>query len=298
MKIIISGASGLVGTVLVPALEATGHEVIRLVRPPQEPSAAEAVWDPSAGELDPQVVDGAHAVVNLNGRNIGEGRWTATVKEALRASRLDSTATLVDAIGRADDPPAVLINASATGIYGHRGDQQLDEDSPRGEGFLADLAHDWEQAALGARSERTRVVLLRFGMILAEDGALDKMLTPFKLGAGGPIGSGRQFWPWIALDDVVGIIQFAISHHELEGAVNAVAPQATRCKEFTSTLGTVLRRPAFVPLPAFAARLALGEMADALLLASTRVRPKALEDAEYSFRWPELEPALSDILRR
>jgi uncharacterized protein (TIGR01777 family) len=298
MKIIISGASGLVGSALVPALEGNGHEVIRLVRPPRQPGPSEALWDPAKGELDPSVLDGADAVVNLNGRNIGAGRWNPEVKEALRASRLDSTSTLVQAIGRAADPPSVLVSASATGIYGDRGDETLDESSARGEGFLADLTHDWEQAALDAGSNRTRVVMLRFGMILADDGALAKMLPPFKLGAGGPIGNGRQFWPWVALDDACGIIEFAMTHDTLSGPVNSVAPQATRCAEFTKTLGKVLRRPAVVPLPAFAARLALGEMADALLLASSRVRPTVLEENGYRFRQPELEGALRAILGR
>jgi uncharacterized protein (TIGR01777 family) len=298
MKIIISGASGLVGQALTTSLSRQGHEIIRLVRSPKPLGADEASWNPAEGQLDPAAIDGADAVINLNGRNIGAGRWTPAVKDELRTSRLDATRTLVQALGRCEQPPRVLINASATGFYGERGDEEVDEQAGAGEGFLADLAREWEEAALEAQSETTRVVLLRFGMILANDGALKKMLTPFKLGAGGPIGSGRQYWPWIDIDDVCGITAFVLEQEELKGPINAVAPEQVRCKQFTSTLGRVLGRPAIVPLPAFAARLALGEMADGLLLASTRVRPAVLEQAGYTFRSPDLETALKRILGR
>jgi hypothetical protein len=298
MKITISGASGLVGQALTKSLARQGHEIVRLVRTPKSRGADEASWNPAEGQLDPAAIDGADAVINLNGRNIGAGRWTAAVKKELRTSRLNATQTLVEAIGRSERPPRLLINASATGFYGERGDEELDEQASAGDGFLADLARDWEAAALEAQSETTRVVLLRFGMILADDGALRKMLTPFKLGAGGPIGSGRQYWPWIDIDDVCGITASVLKHGDLQGPINAVAPEQVRCKQFTSTLGRVLGRPAIIPLPAFAARLALGEMADGLLLASTRVRPAVLEKAAYTFRSPDLETALRRILGR
>jgi hypothetical protein len=298
MKIIISGASGLVGQALTASLARQGHEIVRLVRSAKPRGEDEASWNPTKGLLDPEAIDGADAVINLNGRNIGAGRWTAAVKNELRTSRLDATRTLVQAIGRCEQPPRVLINASATGFYGERGDDEVDEQANAGDGFLAELARDWETAALEAESETTRVVLLRFGMILADDGALKKMLTPFKLGAGGPIGSGRQYWPWIDIDDVCGITNFVLEQDHLNGPINAVAPEQVRCKQFTSTLGRVLGRPAIVPLPAFAARLALGEMADGLLLASTRVRPAVLENAGYTFRSPDLESALTRILGR
>jgi hypothetical protein len=298
MKIIISGASGLVGQALTASLAHQGHEIVRLVRSAKPRGEDEASWNPAKGLLDPEAIDGADAVINLNGRNIGAGRWTAAVKNELRTSRLDATRTLVQAIGQCEQPPRVLINASATGFYGERGDDEVDEQANAGDGFLAELARDWETAALEAESETTRVVLLRFGMILADDGALKKMLTPFKLGAGGPIGSGRQYWPWIDIDDVCGITDFVLEQDDLNGPINAVAPEQVRCKQFTSTLGRVLGRPAIVPLPAFAARLALGEMADGLLLASTRVRPAVLENAGYTFRSPDLESALTRILGR
>jgi uncharacterized protein (TIGR01777 family) len=296
MKIVISGSSGLVGSALSQSLGRTGHHVVRLVRAPRQPENSEALWNPTTGTLDPRAISGADAVINLNGRNIGDGRWSSSVKGALRTSRLDATRTIVEAIGRADEPPPLLISASATGFYGDRGDEVLDESSGPGDGFLADLARDWEEAAFEASTEQTRVVALRMGMVLARDGALAKMLTPFKLGAGGPIGSGRQYWPWIELDDVCGVVQFALENSDLRGPVNVVAPQETRCGDFTRTLGRVLRRPAFIPLPAFAARLALGEMADALLLASTRVQPQSLQEAGYTFRSPELEGALRKLL--
>jgi hypothetical protein len=292
MKIVLSGAGGLIGSALMPSLEAAGHEVVRLVRPPQEAGLSEATWDPASGRLDSVVVDGADAVINLNGRNISDGRWSAAVKNVLRSSRLDATGTIVEAISRTKEPPRVLINASAVGYYGDRGDEVLNEGSSQGKGFLAELSRDWEAAALAGGSDRTRIVLLRLGMVVARGGALGRMLTPFKLGLGGPIGGGRQFWPWIGIEDVRGIINFILGHDEIEGPVNAVAPQEQRCSEFAQTLGRVLHRPAFMSMPALAARFALGEMAEALLLASARVRPKVLENAGYEYRTPSLDEAI------
>jgi len=296
MKIIISGASGLVGSALVPDLTNNGHDVVRLVRAPRQPSRGEAIWDPANGDLDPSVLEGADVVINLNGRSIGQGRWNARVKDELRSSRIDATTTITAAIARCEKPPSLLINASAVGYYGDRGDEVLDEDSAPGTGFLADLSRDWEQAALAAQSNGTRVVLLRFGIIVADGGALEKMLLPFKLGLGGPMGSGRQFWPWVAMADVLGVIRFAMENPGLSGPVNVVSPQETRCSDFTRSLGSALRRPAVLPMPAFAARLALGEMGDALLLASQRARPRALEEAGYAFETPDLRHAIHDAL--
>ena len=296
MKIILSGAGGLIGSALMPSLDAAGHEVVRLVRPPQDAGPSKEIWDPSSGRLDAAVVDGADAVINLNGRNIADGRWTSAVKNALRSSRLDATRTIVEAISRAKNPPRVLINASAVGYYGDRGDELLDETSSQGVGFLAELSRDWESAALAARSDRTRVVLLRLGMVVARGGALGRMLTPFKLGVGGPIGSGRQYWPWIGIDDVAGVTKLVLENDEIMGPVNVVSPQELRCSEFAQTLGRVLRRPAFMPMPAFAARIALGEMAEGLLLASARVRPKVLENSGYEYRVPSLDQAIRSAL--
>lgn len=297
MKIIISGASGLIGTALTADLQGAGHDVVRLVRGSASGTDGHtAQWDPERGQLDAQVLAGADAVVNLNGRNVGDARWTAAFKEQLRSSRLRPTATLVAAIVEAEQPPRVLVNASAVGYYGDRDDEELRESSPPGRGFLADLSVAWEDAALAASSETTRVVVLRFGMVIGAGGALSRMLTPFKLGVGGPIGSGSQWWPWVAMEDVIGSIRYALEHGELNGPVNVVSPEATRCREFAHTLGGVLGRPSSMPLPAFAARLAFGEMADALLLASALVRPAALEQHGYQFRVPELDAAIRKVL--
>ena len=297
MRIIISGSSGLIGSALVPVLEAAGHQVVRLVRTATDEASHQISWNPTVGNLHPDVVEGVDAVINLNGRSIAGGRWNPTIKEDLRASRLDPTTTLANAIRQAERPPSLLINASAVGFYGDRGEESLDEASSSGEGFLAELSQDWETAALAARSEDTRVVLLRLGMVLAQEGALEKMLTPFKLGLGGPVGSGRQFWPWIGVDDVSGIVEFILGQPEIVGPVNVVAPQETRCSEFARTLGRALSRPAILPAPAFAVRLALGEMADSLLLSSQRVRPALLEEAGYEYRAPTLDIALRTALK-
>ena len=296
MKIIISGASGLVGSVLVPHLESKGHRVTRLIRGSRDPAAGEVHWEPASGMLDPTILEGADAVINLNGRSIGGSRWNRQVKHDLRRSRLDSTRTLASAITAADRPPGVLVSASAVGFYGDRGEQVLSEDAGPGNGFLAELSRSWEKAALAAATDATRVVLLRLGMVIADGGALDKMLPPFKLGLGGPIGSGRQFWPWISMRDVLGTIDHVLEKAEISGPVNLVAPEETRCSDFAAALGKALRRPAFMPLPAVAARLMLGEMADALLLASQRVRPEVLRQSGFEFEEPTLAEALRSAL--
>ena len=298
MRVIVSGAGGLIGSALLPSLEGAGHEVVRLVRRPTNGGLGEIQWNPADGQLDPAVLNGADAVINLNGRNISEGRWKPAVKNALRSSRLDATTTITDAINRCEAPPRVLVNASAVGFYGDRGDERLDESSPVGEGFLSELSRDWESAASKIESADTRVVLLRLGMVVAAQGALGKMLMPFKMGVGGPIGSGRQFWPWIGIEDVVGVAHFVLENEDLAGPINLVSPQEIRCAAFARTLGRILGRPAILPMPAFAARLALGEMAEALLLASARVRPRVLEEAGYIFQAPTLEEAIRAALSR
>jgi len=297
MRIIVSGASGLVGSALLPALGAAGHDVVQLIRPPRRPGSRDAVWDPATGQLDPAIVSGADAVINLSGSSISRNRWNTKVKDVLRSSRLDSTRTMVEAIGAAEQPPSLLVNASAVGYYGNRGDETLDESSLPGSGFLSDLCRDWENAAASAGTGQTRVVALRLGIVVADGGALERMLLPFKLGLGGPIGSGRQFWAWIAIADVVGAIRFILDHGEVDGPVNLVSPEETRCADFSRTLGRVLRRPAVLPAPSFAVRAALGEMADELLLASARVRPSVLEKAGYDFRCPALEDAIRTAVK-
>jgi uncharacterized protein (TIGR01777 family) len=296
-KIVISGASGLIGSQLRAALESAGYTVLQLVRNASAVNGEHAAhWDPARGQLDSQLLAGAEAVINLNGRNVGDGRWTTEVKQTLKSSRLLPTQTLVEAIREADPAPRLLINASAVGFYGDRDDEVLDEDSPAGEGFLAELTREWEATASAAKSAETRVVLLRLGMVVGRGGALSRMLTPFRLGLGGPIGSGSQWWPWVAAEDVTSVVRFALGNEEVAGALNVVSPELVRCRDFTRVLGRVLKRPAFLPLPAPAARLALGEMADALLLASARVHPTALENYGFRFRVAKLEEAIRRAL--
>jgi uncharacterized protein (TIGR01777 family) len=292
--ILISGASGMVGRPLVSHLERSGHTVRTLVR--RSPSTGgEFEWNPSSGDLPNEALAGVTAVINLNGKNIASERWSASVRDALWTSRLDATRTLATAITSADAPPSVLVNASATGYYGDRGEEELTEASSRGDGFLAELSEAWEDAAKAAASTTTRVVLARFGMIVGDGGALAKMLPIFRIGLGGPIGNGRQFWPWIHIDDVVAGLEFLLDQ-AVEGPVNFVAPEVSRCRDFTSALGRALRRPALLPAPAFGIKLAMGAMADGLLLASSRVQPTRLTQSGYAFRFPTLEGALKDAV--
>ena len=296
MKIVISGASGFVGGALIAHLRQRGSQVISLVRRAPADPATEVRWNPVAGDLDPQIVSGADAIINLNGRSISRGRWSPAVKEELRSSRLAATRTIVEAVRRAETPPALLINASATGFYGNRGNEELDEASDPGTGFLADLCREWEAAAVEVKTDETRVALLRLGMVLGRGGALEKMLPPFKLGFGGPMGSGRQWWPWIAMADVIGAVDWTLDHPEVSGPVNLVAPEAMTSKSFARALGEHLGIMAIVPAPAFAVKLALGEMAEALLLSSTKAVPKVLEDTGYTFKATTLAEAFRQIL--
>jgi uncharacterized protein (TIGR01777 family) len=297
MKIVVTGSSGFVGRWLVPDLESAGHDVVRLVRrAPLEDRPYEKPWDPKVGVLPSEILVGVDAVVNLAGRSIADGRWSKKVKAELRSSRVCSTRLLVKTMAKMDAPPRILISASATGIYGSRGGEDLMEDSPLGYGFLADLARDWEREATAAEQFGTQVVLLRLGVIVGRGGALAKMLRPFRLGVGGPIGNGRQWWPWVAMEDVIGVIRFALENTTVKGPLNVVSPHSETSRAFAKKLGQVLHRPAVLPLPASAARLALGEMADALLLSSAKVQPAALERLEYPFRTPDLSEALRTAL--
>ena len=296
MQIAITGASGLVGSTLVPLLTTGGHQVTKLVR--RKAGEGEATWDPQ-GEFDGAALDGINAVVHLAGENIAGSRWSAKVKEKIRSSRVQGTRVLCEGLAKMPRPPKVLVCASAIGFYGDRCDEELNEQSAQGTGFLADVAREWEAATQPARDAGIRVVNLRFGVILSpKDGALAKMLLPFKLGGGGRVGSGKQYWSWISIDDAARAVHHALMTDSLSGPVNAVAPNPVTNGEFTKTLGRVLNRPTMVPMPAFAARLALGEMADELLLASTRVEPKELCGSGYEFRQPTLESALRHLLGR
>jgi len=253
-------------------------------------------WNPATGELGGAGV-GADAVVNLAGASIADGRWTAERKALLRASRIDTTRTLVSALARMNTRPSVMMSASAIGYYGDRGDETLTEESKPGADFLAGLAQEWEAEALKAEALGIRVVLARFGIILARDGgALPKMMLPFKIGVGGKLGSGQQWMSWVTLEDVVGILRLAIENASLRGAINVVSPQPLQNAEFTKVLAKAMHRPALFPAPAFALRLALGEMADALLLSSQRVVPQKLQQLGYRFLRPDLNSALAAIL--
>ncbi len=297
MHIAVSGSSGLVGSALLPFLTTGGHRITRLVRRPA--GGDDIAWDVARGVQDLSRLEGVDAVVHLAGENIAAGRWTAARKEEIRRSRVEGTRRLSESLARLSRRPKVLVSASAIGFYGNRGDEILKEDSAPGSDFLAQVCRDWEAATDPASRAGIRVVHLRSGMILSPaGGALKKMLLPFKMGAGGRIGSGAQFMSWIAIDDTIGAIHHAIVTESLQGPVNGVAPTPVSNAEFTRTLGRVLSRPAIAPMPAFAARLAFGEMADALLLASQRVMPTRLQATGYQFRHAELEGALRHLLGR
>jgi uncharacterized protein (TIGR01777 family) len=301
MKILVTGSTGLVGAALVDALGREGHMVCRLIRPgtadkKESAKGFDVAWDPATGELGGAGV-GPDAVVNLAGASIADGRWTAERKALLRSSRIDTTRALVNALAKMNARPRVLISASATGIYGDRGNELLTEDSPLGDGFLSSLARDWEVEALKAEALGIRVVLARFGIILAKHGgALPAMLLPFRLGFGGRIATGQQWMSWITLDDVIGLLRFAIESNAARGAINVVAPTAVQNAEFTKVLASALHRPALFPAPAFALRIALGEMADALLLSSQRVVPQRLAQLDYRFLHADLRSALLAVL--
>lgn len=297
MNIVVAGGSGFIGEPLVRRLVARGDEVAVLTRSASHVRAGRPlVWDGRTQGAWSDAVADADAVINLAGENVGEGRWTAERKKRLIASRLDATGALVEAMRRAPQRKRVLVNASAVGLYGDRGDETLDESAARGGGFLADVVEQWEAAAREAEPH-ARLVILRFGVVLApEGGALGKMLLPFRLGAGGPIGSGEQWMSWVGRDDAVRIILWALDHDTVRGVYNVTAPEPVRNREFARALGKALHRPAFIPAPAFALRAAFGQMADEVLLAGQRVLPRRAEAQGFTFEATGLDELLQRLL--
>jgi len=295
VKVLITGSSGLVGSALTDFFVANGDEVIRLLR--RSARADSPVWDPENGEIDLAGVRDIAAVVHLAGDNLAEGRWNDRKKNSILNSRVKGTKLLSEYFAATEHKPNVIVSASAVGYYGNRGEERVDESSEPGKGFLADVCRQWEEATASAVDVGIRVANLRLDLILsAGGGALKKMLLPFRIGLGGVIGSGKQYMSWVSIDDVIGTIQHIIANEALCGPVNLVSPNSVSNREFTKTLGQVLNRPTIFPMPAFAARIAFGEMTDELLLSSTRVIPKKLMDSGYEFRHPELGGAFEHFL--
>jgi len=293
MRVAVTGASGLIGSALVPVLREAKHEVLSLVR--RTPTHADdAQWDPAAGTIDVDALQGVDAIVHLAGENIGQ-RWTETSRRRILDSRVQGT-RLVAETAAALDPQPALLAASAMGFYGQQGDQEFTESSPRGQGFLADVVDAWEQAAEVAREAGVRVVQFRQGLVLSKDGgALGRMLLPFRLGVGGRIGGGRQWWSWVAIDDLAAAYLFALER-PLDGLYNLAAPGVVRNADFVDALGNVLSRPTIFPLPGFAVRLAFGEMGEEMLLGGQRIDSERLRGEGFEFAYPELEGALEHVL--
>ena len=295
MRVAITGSTGLVGAALARSLEARGDEVARIRRGPANAESAD--WAPDEGWIRADAFAGCDAVVHLAGASIGEGRWTPARKAVLRASRVDATRLLVDTLAALEPKPQRLVAASAVGVYGDRGDERLTEESARGEGFLADLTAGWEAESMRAAEAGIPVALARFGVVLDKDAAaFRRMALPFRLGAGGRLGSGRQWMPWVTLADAVAAVEHLLGN-ETAGPANVVAPVAARNAEVAAALGRALRRPAFLPAPRFALRLALGELADSLLFASQRVAPERLAADGFAFAHPDIDGALATVLR-
>jgi uncharacterized protein len=296
MKILLTGASGFIGSDLISRLSKNGHRVVPLQRTPATGSEAGPNWNPAVGQIRLEPAGALDAVVHFAGENIAQ-RWSPAAKARIRASRVDATRLLCEALARLPQPPRVLICASATGFYGDRGEEVLDERSAPGTGFLPEVCQAWEAAADAARQRSIRVVHLRLGIVLARHGgALAKMLPAFRLRLGGRLGAGQQFWSWIALEDLLRVVEQALQDERLSGPVNAVSPAATTNAGFTEALARVLRRPTFIPMPEFVVKLIFGEMGREALLASARVRPARLLENGFEFRFPELTTAFKQLL--
>jgi len=294
MKVLVSGSTGLIGSELIPYLNRNGYATQRLVR---GSATGDVRWDPEAGTIEKEKLNTIDAVVHLAGENIAAGRWNEERKKKILESRVKGTKLLAESLAALTTSPKVMICASASGYYGDRGEEILREDSSPGTGFLTDVCKEWEAAAEPARQKGIRVVHVRIGILLTpKGGALGKMIRPFKLGVGGRLGSGKQYWSWIAIDDLLRVIEFALTTDPIQGPVNTVTPNPVTNAEFTRTLSKVLRRPAIFPAPAVALKLALGEMAQELLLSSFRMEPARLISSGFVFHYPELEGALHHVL--
>lgn len=295
MRIAIAGASGLLGQRLVPLLSEAGHSVVCLVRRAAN-GPQEIPWDPETGTLDAGRLEGIDGLIHLGGAGIADSRWSNARKAEIRSSRVESTRLLVDTLGRLKQRPQVFVCSSAIGYYGDRQDDVLPESAPAGRGFLADVCAAWEAEALRAAELKIRTICVRTGLVLsAQGGMLAKVLTPFRAGLGGRVGSGRQWMSWIAIDDMLAVLAWLVTA-PVSGPVNAVAPNPVTNEEFTRALGRVLKRPTFASLPAIAVRMMFGEMGDELLLAGQRVAPRVLLENGFEFRHTEIEPALQAIL--
>jgi uncharacterized protein (TIGR01777 family) len=292
MKILITGASGLIGKALQTSFSEKGYEMLLASR--SEPEDEQHIqWRVEDGFTDPEKLEGVDAVVHLAGESVSGLRWTEDKKKAIRDSRVIGTRNVVDAISKLKNKPSTFISASAIGFYGERGDEEVTESSAAGDTFLSDVSKEWEAESRRAEDAGIRTVLLRTGIVLSKDGgALGTMLMPFKLGVGGVVGSGEQWMSWISLDDHIAVINYALENEKVRGAVNSVSPNPVTNEQFTKTLGEVLYRPTFLPLPEFVVGMVFGEMGDALLLASTKVMPKRLEDAGFEFKYPDLKQAI------
>ena len=293
MKIAVSGSRGFIGSALVAFLMTQKHDIVRLVRSRSGANSQDVSWDPKTGAVDKPALEGFDAVIHLAGEPIAKGRWTAAKKAKIRDSRIQGTKLLAQTISQLNNPPRVVISASAIGIYGNRGDEILTEESAAGTGFLAEVGRQWEAAADPMKQRGIRVVCARTGIVMDSSGGALALMTPiFRMGTGGNLGNGKQFMSWISLEDEVGAFHHALTTNSLEGPVNFTAPHPVTNGEFTKTMGRVLHRPTIFPLPAFAARILFGEMADEALLASSRVEPRKLLESGYKFRHPDLEGAL------
>lgn len=297
MKVAISGVSGLIGTALRSSLTSDGHEIVALTRRTTIPPLETISWDLENGRFDASGLENVDAVIHLAGEPVAQ-RWNDSRKEAIRNSRVGGTKLLVEGLKTLKNPPKLLVSASAVGFYGDGGDEELDESSPPGKGFLPDVCQAWEKATMEALGLGIRAVCIRTGIVLStKGGALGQMLLPFKLGAGGPIGNGSQWMPWIHIDDIVGAFRYVIANEDLVGAVNGTSPNPATNADFTKALGRALHRPAFIPVPGFGLKLLFGEMSQ-ILLEGQRAVPKKLQFAGYEFKYPNLDDALEDVIRQ